>query len=227
MEFVLVFPLFLVTLLGIVQFAHIWLARLVVQYAAFCAARTALVCVAQSSNPTVSNESWPRLRDLRYLGMDGAYTQGDSIARGRVGTAQSEAEYFGSRVAARVCQCLVMSESAADLGGRTAAWDRGEFAPLGAAERKTRATVTLDEPSWTIRATVEHDFSLVVPIVGEMLAWGMRLWTDPAFAGITRRDDTDDAHLGPDLIGFPHLRLTETAWLPKPYRTAIAMEDWH
>ncbi len=44
MEFVIAFPVVLVMILGCVQIAHIWAARLVVNYAAFCAARSALTC---------------------------------------------------------------------------------------------------------------------------------------------------------------------------------------
>ena len=44
LEFVIAFPLVLVLILAVIQFAHIWTARLVVHYAAYCAARSALVC---------------------------------------------------------------------------------------------------------------------------------------------------------------------------------------
>ena len=43
MEFVMAFPVALTLILACVQFAHIWLARQVVHYSAYCAARSALV----------------------------------------------------------------------------------------------------------------------------------------------------------------------------------------
>ncbi len=43
MEVVLAFPLLLTLILGCIQFSHIWVARLVVNYAAYNAARAALV----------------------------------------------------------------------------------------------------------------------------------------------------------------------------------------
>ena len=46
LEFVLAFPLILTLILACMQFAHIWMAKQVVHYAAFCAARAALVCEA-------------------------------------------------------------------------------------------------------------------------------------------------------------------------------------
>ena len=44
LEFVLAFPLVLTLMLACMQFAHIWMAKQVVNYAAFCAARATLVC---------------------------------------------------------------------------------------------------------------------------------------------------------------------------------------
>lgn len=44
LEFVLAFPVIMTLILACMQFAHMWTARQVVRYAAFCAARAALVC---------------------------------------------------------------------------------------------------------------------------------------------------------------------------------------
>jgi len=44
LEFVLAFPIVLTLLLGCMQFAHIWMAKQVVHYSAYCAARAVLVC---------------------------------------------------------------------------------------------------------------------------------------------------------------------------------------
>lgn len=44
LEFVMACPLILTLMLGCMQFAHIWMGKQVVHYAAFCAARAALVC---------------------------------------------------------------------------------------------------------------------------------------------------------------------------------------
>jgi len=43
LEFVLAFPLVLALMLGCMQFAHIWMAKQVVHYSAFCAARATLI----------------------------------------------------------------------------------------------------------------------------------------------------------------------------------------
>ena len=44
LEFVLAAPVVLTLILACMQFAHIWMAKQVVHYAAFCAARATLVC---------------------------------------------------------------------------------------------------------------------------------------------------------------------------------------
>lgn len=44
MECVIAFPVILVLIMGCIQFAHIWIARQLVHYASFCAARSTLVC---------------------------------------------------------------------------------------------------------------------------------------------------------------------------------------
>ena len=50
LEFVLCFPIVLVLIFACVQFTHIWVARMVVHYAAYSAARAALVCTPGEYN---------------------------------------------------------------------------------------------------------------------------------------------------------------------------------
>jgi len=51
LEFVLVFPIVLTLILACMQFAHIFVAKQLVHYAAFCAARAALVCHQDERQP--------------------------------------------------------------------------------------------------------------------------------------------------------------------------------
>ncbi len=51
LEFVLAFPLILALMLACMQFAHMWMGRQVVHYAAFAAARAALVCEESEYTP--------------------------------------------------------------------------------------------------------------------------------------------------------------------------------
>ena len=50
LEFVLAAPVVLSLILACMQFAHIWMAKQVVHYAAFCAARATLVCHKSERN---------------------------------------------------------------------------------------------------------------------------------------------------------------------------------
>lgn len=222
MEFALAFPVLLVLILGCVQFAHLWAARLVVHYAAYCAARAALVTVCDSSGPGQSNESWPRRNELPHEGLNAQFCVGSAIA-GRQGAAASEAEWAACKAASRVCAWIVMGGA----GNETAdvdVPDWGRIPGSDAVERKTRASVRFEQ--WNVEATVEHDFALIAPIVGPMIAWGMNPWDENEPWKIWKKDVTGDVHLSLDLVSYPHIRLTETVWLPKPYRTDIAAGNW-
>jgi hypothetical protein len=50
LEFAIAFPLVLVMMLACIQFSQIWIAKMVVHYGAYCAARTALVCKTDEYN---------------------------------------------------------------------------------------------------------------------------------------------------------------------------------
>lgn len=151
LEFVLAFPLVLVLIFACIQFAHLWVAKMVVHYAAFCAARSALVCTT-----------------------------------GQYSSAPAQA-------AQRVCALLWQS------------W------PAGSANR-TQTTVA-ENAQWNVTATTTHTFSLITPLVGPIIAWGMEnpgaegaAWYIPPNPPANR-----------DSIGFPTVDLVERVVLPKPY----------
>lgn len=197
LEFVIAFPVMLVLFFFCIQLALLWIGKQVVHYAAFCAARAGLVTVCHTEGPSGTHESWPRREQLGYRGFDFAAKR--SIAGRRGGYAQSEAEWAGCQAAARVCSLLA-----------------GD-----AATNKTRTIVTFDPATWNVRATTEHDFALTVPIVGAIIAWGMNPW-DQQRPWATRDSDAT----GNAWPVFPHIRLTETILLPKPYHTIIAAGNW-
>lgn len=223
LEFVIAFPIVFTLILAVVQIAHIWVARLVVHYAAYCGARAALVHVCEESGPSVHNDSWPRRSELGHEGLDAAYCNGDSIADGLNGLASSEAEWTANKAAAVVCSWSVMGGSD-DANTSIPGW--GDIPGSDAASRKTRAVVEFDPDTWNVEATVEHDFALITPIVGPMIAWGMNPWDKNRPWAVTNSDITGNVHADMDLVRYPHIRLKETVWLPKPYRTVIAARNW-
>jgi len=180
MEFIMAFPIVLTLMLAVVQFAHICIARQVVHYAAYSAARAAMV------------------------------------------TTEAEAPTAATNAAARICSSITLSESIADYNDRVNF--PGEKQAFSAARRKTRVTVDFNSNPWNIKATVEHDFGLIVPIVGQMLGWGLTLWGDKPDDGykITKKDMTGNKYVGKDAIDYPHITLIETVLMSKPYKTVIA-----
>lgn len=224
LEFALAFPVVLVLMLGCVQFAHIWVARVVVHYAAYCAARSALVTVCDEGSPSQANDSWPKRQELEYEGFLQNYCKNGSIGLGRDSHANSEAEWAANKAASEVCAWVVMG--AENTGNDMQIPNWGKIPGTDAAERKTRATIE-EVGEWNILATVEHDFGLIVPIVSMMIAWSMNPWDETNPWRVQTKDVTLDVHKGIDVVQYPHIRLTEAVLLPKPYKTDIAAGDWN
>lgn len=177
LEFVLAFPLVLTLMLGCMQFAHIWMGKQVVLYAAFCAARAALVCE------------------------------------------KGEYREAGQQAAEQVCAWVVNGQTAGEPEKRIPGW--GAIPGSGAVGRKTKVQIE-DVGQWNVQATVEHDFALIFPIAGPMIAWLTNPWESNREYLEQRADQT--GNIGDqDLIRYPHLRFKETVCLPKPYVTVPKM----
>jgi hypothetical protein len=157
LEFVIAFPLVLVLMFACIQFSELWIARMVVHYGAFCAARSALVCTSGEYN---GNNSAP------------------------------------SRAATSVCALLWQS------------W------PLQSGDRNS--TTVGDDPTWNVTATHKYTFSLITPIVGQIMAWGMNPW-EPNSLWQT----TGNVNGNIDSLGYPTILLSEKVTLPKPYKTMV------
>jgi len=181
LEFVLAFPLVLTLIFGAAQLAHIWIARQVVVYAAYAAARAALVCH------------------------------------------ESEWKKAGQQAAEQVCAWVVIGQAAGEPRKRIPGW--GAIPGSGSVARKTQVTVEkLDE--WTVKATVEFDFGLVMPIAGPVIGWAV----NPTEWQERRADVTGDRHRHQDTVQYPHVRFRETAVLTKPYvtlpRSGLPVAGW-
>ena len=223
MEFVVAAPILLLLITACVQFAHLWLARLMTNYAAYSAARAALVTVCDQQGPSKNNDSWPTRDEMPYQGYQDAFTHLGSVAADRDGFAKSEADWAASEAAKIVCGWTVLGAAGQTMKDlRIPGW--GNLPGTDAAERKVRAVVKFSQ--WNVTATVEQDFALVLPIVGPVIAWGMNPWDDEHPWAEQNKDGTDDAHRSLDRIGYPHVRIVSTVTMPKPYRTIIATGNW-
>lgn len=154
LEFVIAFPLVLVLMFACIQFSEIWIARMVVHYGAFCAARSALVCKDNSE-----------------------YNNGAP-----------------AQAAAQVCALLQQ--------------------PWGLQSGNRNSTQVDGSPAWNVTATHTYTLSLITPIVGQIIAWGMNPWDDQ-----TPWATTIDGHI--DSLDYPTIILTEKVILPKPYKTMV------
>ena len=151
LEFVIAFPLVLTLMFACIQFSQIWVARMVVHYGAFCAARSSLVC------KDGSNSDAP------------------------------------SKAAAQVCD-LLRQPWAVNSGDRN--------------------STQIDSSSWNVTAKHTYTLSLITPIVGQIIAWGMNPWDDKSPWSVKSGQNKDD-------LGNPTIQLTESVTLPKPYKTMV------
>ena len=174
MECVLAFPLVVVLMLAVMQFSHIWLARQVVQYAAFCAARATLVCET------------------------------------------GEFDAAAQQAAEQVCAWIVKGHAPGEPDKVVPGW--GGIPGSGGVHRKTRTRVTTR--AWNVEVEVEHDFALILPIVGQMIGWYVNPWQTSQEWLEQRADETGNIGSA-DVLFHPHIRFRERAILPKPYVTVL------
>jgi len=178
LEFVLAAPVIFLLLLGCLQIGHIFLARQVVLYSAFCAARAGLVC-----------------------------TEGEFPA-----AAQQAAE--------QACAWIVIGQAAGEPEKEIPGW--GPIPGSGAIGRKTRVT-TGKVGEWNVKATVEFDFALIMPIAGPVIGWLVNPWKEGSQWLEQRADETGNIHRFVDTVPYPHVIFEETVILPKPYVTLPEM----
>ena len=207
METVLVLPILTILIFAIVQFALIWYARIMTQYAAYNAARAALV-----------------------------YHPGEYRESGIPGTAirtavtdkfkQTEGPCWEA-----ACRTLAWVSSSPD-GGSSKIDVPGWYDAIPSSSHIARQVRIIQAESQemtnapVVKVTVEFDFPLYVPVVGRMLAyfnkvegeepsryevWG---W-NPGSGGDAKLDALHHSTMNVDFI-----KLRATAILPKPYRTS-------
>ena len=60
----------------------------------------------------------------------------------------------------------------------------------------------------------DTSFSLITPIIGQIIAWNMNPWDDNSRWSTSISGNQDE-------LGFPTIQLTEVVTLPKPYKTMV------
>ena len=208
METVIVMPVLLLLIFGLIQFAHIWTARQMVTYAAFCATRAIMVTRAAENGDSFE---------------DGDETEG-------AGEGVDEQRDF-AQMAAEVALSWINLVDAGN-GDEISVPGWGGIVGSGTSETN-RIVVTIlsrgnDSDRRYAAVRVKFRFPLVIPgmAVNKIIANAMR-WVDtgedpPELATGTGDfyQDLNAAAGTPILIdGWPYIVLEETCVLPMPYST--------
>ena len=197
MEFVLVMPLLFVMIMGVLQIAHIWMARQVVHYAAYCAARSTLTANTKvfSDQAVAYNAAY---RVCAWIAFDDTAD----------GSAQEVTEIPGWGK-------IPFSSS---VKKRTRVYTGITDLPYAAA---------LKHSPWQTRAVVEFDFALLMPVAGQMMSYlakqdagsvagQIRSGAIGVRPGVGWSGQEEKKN-----YPYPYITLKEMCVLPKPYNTAI------
>lgn len=243
LEFLLSMPLLFVMIMTVLQFAHIWMARQVVKYAAYCAARSTLTC-----NQTMAH-THARAAAKMVCAWITFSEPASELARIRAGRASS-ADPFLRDVSYRNAEGTVsdlnavksqVSRQVENLEMKVPGW--GGIPGSSSLDRRIRVyagNTTMDSLDllhrlsypWKTRATVEFDFPLLMPVVGKMLSYIVKrdyakikseynngsLGFHPV-SGWTGQKEVIDSERGYKEHALPYITLRETCILPRPYST--------
>ena len=217
MEFVIVAPMLLLLIFGIIQFAYIFMAKQLTFYAAYSAARTALV-----------------------------YNIKDYTKSTKADDSDSSDDFLPDRGPLYLAACTVMSWM--NFGDGSADFP---FFPKGTADvwwqvrisGKERIVKLGSDKLPTVAVTVHYYCPLLVPLVGDMLAyvlagkvdssgsvpkkndsWEIFGWVpgddySTAMQSVTLTEDTPKKKIY-RYNGIPVVHLQETCYMVKPYKTS-------
>ena len=218
LEALLCLPLLLLASLGAGQFAHLWLCRQVVHYAANTAARAALPMSAQQAtwlsgiHRSMTEEEIAALEAARQVCALVSFTQpSDAHVWAPVWFPMGINGSGGVTDAGKPQQADVPSWEASDASLSRGGWRVGKLA------------VAVATPStWTRQVTVAMDVPLLFPFAGPVIGRIFQLFDSSGSLSF----DAPEEGLDPDNNGavgvaydgvFPHFRLRETAVIVKPF----------
>lgn len=250
MEFVLVAPLITLLVSFVLQMAHIWMARQITAYAAYCATRAVLAVRPEEQDNAAKKAAELACSWMSLVGLPSAVTAAHggiktkTVYIGKLHNAPGISEYE-----------TIYDESGLDISGEVEipGWGRipgSDSAKVRVAE--TEIASLHGEPcngngNYPIAAvTVKFKFPLVLPLAGRMISWAanhgegdglekfdyghhkMTAGNNPGWAGQQTvmnasggAEDIATANNARSAGGkYPFMTLTETCILPMPYSTA-------
>ena len=225
MEAVICLPVLLLVSLGVAQFAHIWLCRTMVQYAAYCGARATLPVSTEKIKSGMTEEETAALFAAKRICALISFTQGDAqteITRDwLVDDNNPEGKILGSggvHDTVRYTRIYYESQRDGQLN-YVYGWQSGKVAI---------AVTKPGENNWSRAVMVRMDVPLLFPFAGQIIGksfaffrngdtgiYDIKRSTD-ALSEIDRETYNLDYRESEDFF-YPHIRLCETAVIGKPF----------
>lgn len=241
MEFIIVAPLMFLFISMILQFAHIWMARQMTAYAAYCATR-AILCVPPGEQKKAAENAaemvlaWFSFVNLPGAALAGSDTSTVSSTPVHVGRLHNREDISADETVTfndgLPYEREIMIPGWGGIPGSDSAKIRRKVFVINGGYTKTEHSV---KPYAAVK--VVFKFPLLMPLTGRMLSW---------FGGHPEEEIADDGryHLlrgwnGDETVldesgnlvsrsgarwgqdgRFPVITLTETCLLPMPYSTA-------
>ena len=228
MEALICLPILLLIALGVGQFAHLWLCRQVVQYAAFCGARATVPTgthTIQIGNVRMTEEEAAALYAARRICALISFTQMDGrqeFQRNWLKTTVNEQGLLGGSggVYDTIRNGTIQVER--NNGEQTSlpGWQSGKI------------TIAVAKPAgnnWGRAVTVRMDVPLLFPFAGQIMGKFFSLYNGEGVFGIYEIRESNAALAQEDRTFlnldykefanyfFPHIRLYETAVIGKPF----------
>ena len=197
LETVLALPVILSLILVMVQLAHLWMGKMALNYAAYCAARAALVTVCGSAGPSAANDSWATPAELEQAGH--AFSRRHPTM---------EAELWGNRAAQQVMDLFAPNLSAE------------RKIKVTIQEEPNRNVGAVVEYDMALVVPVAGPM-----IAWGMNPWGADPWG--VDANLVAREKVSGEHYRvQDGTEYPYFRLSSEVWMPKPYVTLFSAQNW-
>lgn len=240
LELVFVLPVLFVMIMAVLQFAHIWMARQVVKYAAYCAARSTLTANQMTAHAHARKAAglvcaWitfsVEAEDLKTISSQSNYSFGWNSQQVNV-----DEEDLYVRKINYIGFDYNSAENIINKEVKIHGW--GYIPNSSSLDNRLRVWAGIKEPlnyiyPWETRATVEFDFPLLMPVVGKMLSYLVNKNYDDLktlinsdqlgfdvgswWTGQKEVIETDKAAYD---HAYPYITLKEVCILPKPYSTS-------
>lgn len=220
METVIVMPIILLLIFMIIQFAHVWIARQMVVYAAYCGARSLLVISPDDTNPTPQEA----VQTAAEIALSWICLLDDPASKNEVRLdIPGWGEISGSGSRGRRVKAEILTYTGSDGVER---YLDGNGTPTVTRYRDayTLDTGTDERPFVAVKVT--FCFPLLIPGMGVNAILGNQVNNNQDGVRPTTGDETDFyknlATMAdrPVLIdGWPYVTFSETCVLPMPYST--------